>query len=79
MTSQRSAADRQRDRRARKKCGRSVLPLELDLGETADKLVEAGLLEGWSAEDPKAIASALAAALDRLEAWPSSLKSKGQA
>lgn len=65
-----SAAERQRESRARNKCGKKFLALELDLGETADKLVEAGFLEGWSAEDPKAIAAALAAALDRIEVWP---------
>jgi hypothetical protein len=66
----RSAADRQRERRQRKAKGVSVLPLEINLGAIADKLAEAGLLAEWSTEDPKAVAQALASALEHIEAWP---------
>ncbi len=63
----RSAAERQRSRRARKALGKCVLPLTINLGDIADKLVDAGLLAEWSAEDAVAIADALAQALERLE------------
>lgn len=61
----RSAAERQRNRRARKALGKCVLPLTINLGDIADKLVDAGFLPEWSAEDAEAIANALARALER--------------
>lgn len=60
-----SAADRQREHRRRKAQGRSVLPIEVDVSLIADVLVDQGLLQEWSSDDPQAIADALARALEK--------------
>jgi hypothetical protein len=45
--------------RASQREGKLLLPrIELD-GTTADDLVEAGLLQEWSTEDPEAVADAV--------------------
>ena len=60
-----SAADRQRERRRRKAQGTSVLAIEINIGMVADTLIERGLLQEWSSDDPQAVADALARALER--------------
>ena len=61
-----TAAERQREKRKRRSAGRGVLPVECNLGAVADWLVEKNLLKGWDSDDPRAIAAALAVALDQL-------------
>jgi len=63
-----SNADRQRDRRRRRKAGRAVLQVECDPGPIADWLVEQGALDAWDSEDRTKIAEALAKTLGRLVA-----------
>jgi hypothetical protein len=53
------AAERNRRWRQRARNGRVVLPIEIDQFEVADALVDAGLLEQWSADDRVAIAAAV--------------------
>ncbi len=60
MAAPRSPADRQRDRRRRRARGRVVIPIEIDLVETADVLVEKRLLQEWDSEDRGKVAEAIA-------------------
>jgi hypothetical protein len=62
----RTDAERKRDSRALKAAGQALVPVRVKKGETADRLVEAGFLPEWSAEDPNEIAKAIAVALDKL-------------
>jgi hypothetical protein len=54
-----TAAERQKDRYARKKRGESVLPIKCNAGAIADWLVDQGELPEWSTEDIPAITAAL--------------------
>lgn len=55
-------AAKQRAYRERKKSGRIVVRIEIDKVDVSERLIEAGLLDAWDADDPDAIASALASA-----------------
>ena len=55
----RTAAERQRIRRRRRADGRVIVPVEIDLGEVADALVQARLLSEWDTEDRGKVAGAL--------------------
>jgi hypothetical protein len=59
-------AERVRLCRRRRRHGRAVLRVELDVGAIGDVLVEAGYLEQWDAQNRDAIRTALEVALD---AW----------
>jgi hypothetical protein len=59
-----SSYDRLKRYRARARCGRIVLPIEIDFGAVADLLVSAGFLAEWDLADRGAIKHALEAALD---------------
>jgi hypothetical protein len=47
----------------RKRAGRRVLKVEVELGPLSDLLVDHGFLRAWDSEDPKAVQAALATAL----------------
>lgn len=53
-----TAADRIARHRARKKAGRAVLRIEVDLHELADALADAGFLQGWDVENVEAVSRA---------------------
>src|SRR5690606_39989220 len=61
-----TAAERARRYRARRRCGRRIARIEIDAFEVADLLVEAGFLEAWDAEDPRAVDRALSLMLPRV-------------
>ena len=61
-----SGAERMRKHRARKRSGAIVLP-PMEIGPiTIEVLIDAGFLAEWDAEDPVAIARAVAALLSSL-------------
>jgi hypothetical protein len=62
----RTAAERQRDYRARRKLGRRVIRLEVDI----DQLVAVGLLQQWDDADDRAVKAALQKALRALRVTP---------
>ena len=66
MPGARTAAERQRRHRQRRRSGRGVLRVEVDLTALADALVEAGWLAAWDAENADALAAAVGRLLTRL-------------
>lgn len=58
--------DRMRRHRARMASGRVILPIEVNLSELGDALVEAGWLEAWDQDDRKAIGRGLERLIDHL-------------
>lgn len=61
-----TAAARLIAHRKRKRAGRAVLRVEVNIHDWSDALVESGLLEGWNAEDRVAIAAATERVVDVL-------------
>ena len=57
-------SEKVRNARRRKRNGRAVLNVEVDLGEVADLLVDGGYLAAWDAEDRTMIAAALQIAIE---------------
>lgn len=62
-----SAAARLARHRARKRAGKCVLRIVVDVHELSDMLVEAKLLPGWDAENLAAIEAATARCLEMLQ------------
>jgi hypothetical protein len=50
--------------RQRKRLGRTVLPIEIDQESVADRLIDAGFLQAWDADDRQAVRHALEQLLD---------------
>jgi hypothetical protein len=53
-----SAADRLARHRARRKAGKAVLRVEVELHELADALADGGFLKAWDSENVEAIRQA---------------------
>jgi hypothetical protein len=56
------AGARMKRLRARKATGRAVLPIEVDLSELSDVLVDQGRLQQWDCDDREKVKDALQAA-----------------
>lgn len=63
MPLDRTAAERQRRHRERKRTGVRIVPVEVDF-ETIDTLADAGLVD-WNTDDPREISTAIIEAIRR--------------
>jgi hypothetical protein len=61
-----TAYEKVRDYRRRKRNGRRVLRIEVNVGAVADLLIDSGFLRSWDDQDPEKVRKALQAAI---EAW----------
>ncbi len=60
----RAAAERQRKCRERKRAGRRVLAVPVDFCTVSEMLIEGGFLDWQEAENPVAVADALASMIE---------------